>query len=319
MKYKKLTKDIELAQSRVKNFIRETPLEYSPYFSDLTGANVWFKLENIQLTGSFKIRGAYNKLLCMTEKQRAKGCVAASSGNHGAAVSYAMNSLGIKGIIFVPEHTSTTKVAAISRFGSEVSFFGTDGLDTENHARKYALDNNLEYLSPYNDIDVICGQGTCGIEITNQLPKADAVFIAVGGGGLISGVSLYLKSFNSGIRIVSCQPEASALMTESVNAGKILHLPSKKTLSDGTVGGIESEAITFQLCSDLVDSYVVVSEEDIGQAMRSFIDSHHMLIEGAAGVAIAGCLAKKEEYLGKNIVVIICGGNISRETLKQVI
>ncbi|MFT5501806.1 MAG: threonine dehydratase [Woeseiaceae bacterium] len=308
-----------LAANRIGEYIRETPLDYSPYFSELTGANVYLKLENLQHTGSFKLRGAFNKTLSLTPAEKEAGCVTASSGNHGAAIAYAMSALGINGVIFVPEQTSLTKVNAIKSAGGDVRFFGTDGLDTENHAREFAEANDMTYLSPYNDADVIAGQGTCGVEIARQLSAVDAVFIAVGGGGLISGVGTFLKSVNPATTVVSCQPAASAVMTESVKAGEIVDIPSDKTLSDGTAGGIEAGAITFDLCRDLVDDYQVVSEEQIADAMCKFIDSHHMLPEGAAGVALAGLLASAEQYQGQNVVVIVCGGNISRDTLKKVI
>ncbi len=308
-----------LAANRIASYIRETPLDYSPYFSELSGANVYLKLENLQHTGSFKLRGAFNKLLSLSEEDREMGGVAASSGNHGAAIAYAMNELGISGTIFVPEQTSPTKVDAIKRAGGDVRFFGTDGLDTEMHAREYAGQHGMVYLSPYNDLDVIAGQGTCGVEIAKQLSNVGAIFIAVGGGGLISGVGSFLKSVNPSLTVVACQPAASAVMTESVRAGRILDLPSDPTLSDGTAGGIEADAITFDICREITDEFVVVSEEQIAEAMRGFIDSHHLLIEGAAGVAIAGLLASDHKYKGKNVIVIICGGNISRETLKKVI
>jgi threonine dehydratase len=308
-----------LAANRIASYIRETPLDYSPYFSEITGANVYLKLENLQHTGSFKLRGAFNKLLSLSEEEREAGGVAASSGNHGAAIAYAMKALGVEGTIFVPEQTSSTKVDLIRRAGGDVRFFGTDGLDTETHAREYAKQNGMVYLSPYNDAEVIAGQGTCGVEIAQQLSHVDAIFIAVGGGGLISGVATFLKSVNPSLTVVACQPAASAVMTESVKAGKILDLPSDPTLSDGTAGGIEAGAITFDICREMTDEFVVVSEEQIADAMRGFIDSHHMLPEGAAGVAIAGLLASGDKYKGKNVVVIICGSNVSRETLKQVI
>ncbi|MGH8195102.1 MAG: threonine/serine dehydratase [Woeseiaceae bacterium] len=310
---------ILLAAERIAPYIRETPLDYSAYFSEHTGANVYLKLENLQYTGSFKLRGAFNKLLSLTLPQRNAGCVAASSGNHGAAVAHAMAKLGVTGTVFVPEQTSTTKVDAIRRAGAEVRFFGTDGLDTENHAREYADRAGKVYLSPYNDLEVIAGQGTCGLEIARQLPSVDAALIAVGGGGLISGIGSYLKSINPGTAIVACQPEASAVMTRSVAAGRILDLPGEPTLSDGTAGGIEANAVTFELCRDIADDYVLVSEESIADAMRAFIDVHHMLLEGAAGVALAALLAMQRRFEGKNVVVVVCGGNISRETLQRVL
>jgi len=315
----RLPADIVLAANRIAPHVRETPLDYSPWFSKCTNAAVYMKLENLQHTCSFKLRGAFNKLLTLTPEERRAGCIAASSGNHGAAIAYAMKKLGVVGTIFVPEQTSSAKVDNIRRSGAEVQFFGTDGLDTETHARQYADNNGMVYLSPYNDIDVIAGQGSCGVEIARQLDKVDAVFIAVGGGGLIAGVGAFLKSVHPATSIVACQPAASAVMAESVKAGKIVDIPSEPTLSDGTAGGIETGAITFELCSDLVDEFVTVSEDEIAAAMRGFIDTHHMLLEGAAGVAIAGLLRRAGEYEGKNVVVIVCGGNISRETLKKVI
>ena len=319
MNRERLPAEIVLAANRIAPHVRETPLDYSPWFSQRTGASVYMKLENLQHTCSFKLRGAFNKLLSLTPDERRAGCVAASSGNHGAAIAFAMKKLGVTGVVFVPEQTSSAKVENIRRAGAEVRFFGTDGLDTETHARRYAHDNGMVYLSPYNDMDVIAGQGSCGVEIARQLDRVDAVFVAVGGGGLIAGVGAFLKSVNPGISVVACQPEASAVMTESVKAGEIVDIPSLPTLSDGTAGGIEAGAVTFDLCRELVDDFVTVPEEEIASAMRAFIDSHHMLLEGAAGVAIAGLSRNPAPYRGKNVVVIVCGGNISRETLKNII
>jgi threonine dehydratase len=314
-----LSANVVLAANRIAPHIRETPLDYSPFFSALTGANVFLKLENLQFTGSFKLRGAFNKLLLMTPEQRAAGCVSASSGNHGAAVAFVMSKLDTKGVIFVPEATSTLKVKTIKNAGGKVRFIGTDGLDTEKFARKYAAENGMCYLSPYNDEDVVAGQGTCGVEIAKQLPQADAIFIAVGGGGLISGVGSFLKSINPSMSIIACQPAASAVMTESIKAGEILELQSKPTLSDGTAGGIEADTITFDICRAVTDDYVIVSEDQIAESIRQFIDAHHMLAEGAAGVALAGLKLRADEYKGRKVVVIVCGGNISKETLKKII
>jgi len=308
-----------LATERIRSHIRETPLEHSPYFSTLTGANVWLKLENLQTTGSFKLRGACNKLLSLSRDGAAAGCVAASSGNHGAAVAYTMNKLGIKGVIFVPEWASSAKVDAIRRVGAEVQHFGTDGLDTEQHARQYALDNEMTYVSPYNDVDVIVGQASCGVEITKQIDSVDALFVAVGGGGLIAGVAGFLKSVNPSMQVIGCQPTAAPIMAASIKARRLLDMPSEKTLSDGTAGAIEAGAITFDLCQKLVDDYALVSEEEIALAMREFIDAHHMLLEGAAGVALAGLKQFSEHYRGRNVVVIICGANINRDTLRKII
>ena len=305
----------EQAAKRVAELVYETPLEYSPFFSKKFSADVYLKLENEQRTGSFKLRGASNRLMTLSPEQRAKGCVAASSGNHGAAVAYAMRALDTSGVIFVPEQTSKAKVEAIRSYGGEVRFFGNDGLDTEQHAREFAESNGMFYLSPYNDAEVIAGQGSCGIEIAKQLADIDAVFVAVGGGGLISGVGSVLKTKNPEIRMIGCQPAASPVMAKSVQAGCILDMPSQPTLSDGTAGGIEADAITFGLCRQLVDEFVLVSEAGIAQAMREFSAEQQSEIEGAAGVALAALNHCRESITGKKVVVVICGGNISQETL----
>ncbi len=306
------------AADRIDGIIRETPLRRSAAFSKATGAAVYFKLENRQHTGSFKLRGAANCLMTLSAEQHAAGCVAASSGNHGAAVAYAMRELQISGVIFVPEHTSQAKVDAIRGYGGDVRFFGTDGLDTEQHARAFAEERGMYYVSPYNDPAVVAGQGTCGVEIVRQLPDVDAAFIAVGGGGLISGTGSVLKRHNPDLLLVGCQPEASAVMAQSVAAGRILDLPSDATLSDGTAGGVEAGAITFDLCRRVVDEFELVSEEDIAAAMRQYMTAEGDRIEGAAGVAIAALLARSDDIVGRRVVVIICGGNVSQSILDTI-
>lgn len=306
------------AAKRIGDQIERTELRKSEAFSSELGANVFLKLENMQTTGSFKLRGASNRLMTLSADERAKGCVAASSGNHGAAVACAMQKLGTKGVIFVPEQTSSVKIGKIESYGGDVRLFGTDGLDTEQHAREFAEENGMLYLSPYNDSQVIAGQGTCGVEILEQLAEIDAVFVAVGGGGLIGGVGSVLKAHNPAIQVYGCQPKASAVMAHSIAAGEILDLPSEPTLSDGTAGGIEAGAITFELNQAVVDEFVVVDEEQIAAAMRLYMEVEGQYIEGAAGVAIAAMMARREEIAGKNIVAIICGGNVSEETVALV-
>jgi threonine dehydratase len=308
----------QAAAVRIAPYVRETELHCASAFSKLTGANVYFKLENRQRTGSFKLRGAVNRLLTLTAEQRAAGCVTASSGNHGAAVACAMQELQMDGVIFVPEATSSAKIAAIRRYGGDVRFFGSDGLDTETHARDYAKSHGLFYLSPYNDEQVIAGQGTCGVEIAQRLPEVDAVFVAVGGGGLVSGIGSVLKTHNADIRIFACQPQASAIMAHSVAAGIIVDRPGEETLSDGTAGGIEPGAITFPITRVVADEFVIVTEEKIAAAMRLFMDNLDDTIEGAAGVAVAALLQRAEALSGQTVAVIICGGNISDEKLAQV-
>jgi threonine dehydratase len=303
------------AAQRISGHVERTELRKSSSFSKDLAADVFFKLENNQTTGSFKLRGATNRLMTLSEQERARGCVAASSGNHGAAVACAMQKLDASGVIFVPEQTSSAKTDKIKSYGGEVRYFGTDGLDTEQHARDYAEQHGMLYLSPYNDEQVIAGQGTCGVEILEQLPSVDVVFVAVGGGGLIGGIGAVLKAHNSNIRIYGCQPKASAVMAHSVEAGEILDLPSEATLSDGTAGGIEAGAITLPLNQAVVDEFVLVDESQIAAAMRLYVDRESQTIEGAAGVAVAALLVKKEQVAGLNAVVVVCGGNIAEDKL----
>lgn len=316
---KNIKKEVQLAEKRIRPHIRETILEHSLYLSQHGNANVYCKLENLQFTGSFKTRGAMNKVLSLTPEEQRRGVVTASTGNHGAAVAFSLNKLNTSGIIFVPEIASSNKVEAIERLGAEVRYFGQDCVEAEAHARKYASENQMTYISPYNDLQVAAGQGTIGIELARQLDTFDAVFVSLGGGGLISGIAGYLKSINPNVHIIGCSPENSQVMIQSVKAGKILDLPSLPTLSDGTAGGLEPGAITFELCQALVDDYITVTEDEIKESLRLFMQTHHMMIEGAAAVAIASYLKMKEQYRGKNVVIIICGANIGLEVLKGVL
>ena len=316
---KTIAEEALAASKRLKGLVQKTPLVFSPQFSEATGAKVWLKLENLQDTGSFKLRGASNKLLTLTDEEKAKGCVTASSGNHGAGVALAASRLDLNGIVFVPEHTSETKVNGIRAHGGDVHCFGTDGLDTEEHARAYAEQEGKVFVSPYNDPEIIAGQGSCGVEIIEDLPDVDAAFISIGGGGLISGVASVLKAHNPEVKIVGCQPTNSPVMTQSVEAGEIVFTESESTLSDGTAGGIEEDAITFDLCRELVDEYDLVDEDAIAEAMVAFIENQHQLAEGAAGVALGAFLANADSYKDKNVVIVICGGNVSPKTLARVL
>ena len=314
-----ITKEVIAAEKRIRPHIRQTILDYSPYYSKLAGANVYFKLENLQHTGSFKVRGAMNKVLSLTPAERDRGVVTASTGNHGAATAFSLGKFNATGIVFVPQDAAAGKVQAIERLGAQVRYHGDDGAVTEAHARQYARDNRLTYISPYNDPQVIGGQGTIAVELAKQLDQIDMVFIALGGGGLISGVAGYLKSIQPDVRIIGCSPENSQVMIESVKAGQILNLASLQTLSDGTAGGIEPNSITFGLCRDLVDDYETVSEAEIKESLRQYMQVHHILIEGSAAVALAACVKQGDRLAGKNVVVILCGANISVETLKEIL
>lgn len=315
----KLVSEIEKAEIRIRPHVRETYVHFSDVLRDLSGAWVQCKLENLQFTGSFKVRGAISKILALPDKIRRRGVVAASTGNHGAAVAYCLRQFGTPGEIFVPEGSSPGKIEAMQRYAVKIRFHGQDCAETEAFARRYAEEHGMAYISPYNDVKVIAGQGTIGVELARQLGEMDAVFVSVGGGGLISGIGAYLRAVSPRTRIIGCSPENSAVMMRSLEAGKILDLPSQPTLSDGTAGGLEPGAMTFDLCRQLVDDFVTVTEEEIAHSLRLFIKSHHMLIEGAAAVAIAAFLKQAEKHRGKNVVLVLCGANIGFDTLKKIL
>ena len=312
-------KHVDEALSRISSLIRKTPLQYSPSLSEKTGSEVYLKLENFQVTGSFKARGAANKLMILS-KDKPERIITASSGNHGSAVANAAAELGLEVLIFLPKTVSPAKLNKIKLFGAEVVLTEADGrTDAETAARQYAEENQLPYLSPYNDLDVITGQATTAAEVFKDNKNFDAVFIAMGGGGLISGMGGYLKQKISDINVIACSPENSAAMHHAIEAGRIETIEHLETLSDGTAGALEFGTITFDFCKSVVDHSITVSEKEIASAMKDFIGEHQMMIEGAAGVAIAGFLKENEKYRDKKVLIVICGGNISNQTLVEVL
>jgi threonine dehydratase len=305
---------------RVREHAVVTPLTGWAAASEQSGAEILLKCEHQQKTGSFKVRGALAKLLSLNDEQRDRGVVAASTGNHGLGVAHALSALGGTGIVCVPEHASPVKVAAIRRYGVEVRVLGRDPLETENQARHLAAETRMSYISPYNDLDVIAGQGTVGEEIVRQLGgrPVDAVVVAVGGGGLISGVGASVKSALPRVRLVGASPVNDAAMAASVKAGEVTQVDALPTISDGTAGGLEEGSITLPLCAELVDDWVLVTEREIHSALRLMIDTEHQLIEGAAALAIAAGLKTARGGSGGGATVIVsCGANISSKALAE--
>ncbi len=311
--------EVHIAENRIRSYIRETALDFSLPLSKITNTNVYLKCENLQYTGAFKIRGAFNKLLSLSPSQRQKGVVTASSGNHGAAVAFGLNKLNIPGIVFVPENASSTKVDNICNYEVPLEFYATDCMQTEIYALEYAKQHNMIYVSPYNDLQVIAGQGTIALEITRQMNEVDFLLVPIGGGGLISGIAGYIKSVSPKTKVIGCLPENSPVMAESIKAGKIIDMETLPTLSDATAGGIEPDAITFDFCKEFVDDYILVSEQEIKEAIITLIKTQHLLIEGAAGVALASLLKNSKQFQGKNVVVVLSGANISLDALKTVL
>lgn len=311
--------EVREGERRIRRYIRETPLEHSHFLSKLGGAEVYLKLENVQVTGSFKIRGVFNKLLSLDPSDRRKEFVTASTGNHGVAFAHAITILNLKGTVFLPENASPAKIRDVQQYKVNVRFYGKDSVETEGFARKFAEEKGFEYISPYNDPKIVGGQGTIGIELERQLSDLDFLFVPVGGGGLISGIAGYLKEVAPHVVVIGVQPENSAVMYHSIKAGRILKMESKPTLSDGTAGGIEEDSITFELCRKYVDDFIIVSEDEIVRSLLLILERHHLLIEGAAALPVAAYLRDPSRFKGGKVVLILSGSRIDLSTLRRIL
>ena len=311
---------IEQAAARISPHILQTPLLHSAYLGAMNHGSVHLKLESEQHTGSFKARGALNKVLSLSTEEKAAGLVTASSGNHAQGFARALSISGDQGLIYLPENAQPAKVEALKQYGIELAFHGRDCLQTELHALDQAREKGMVWVSPYNDPQVIAGQGTVGREILQKLPEVDVVLATVGGGGLVSGIASWIKSQRPQTEIIGCLPKNSPEMYLSVMQGEVVHLEEPQdTLSDGSAGGLEPGAVTFDLCRELVDDYVLVSEKEIADAICWMVEHHHKIIEGAAGVALGAFMKSAARFEGKTVAVVICGANISTEALKDIL
>ena len=283
-----------------------------PLSSDL-GCSVFLKNEHLQPGGSFKIRGATNKIRILAEAQRRAGVTTASTGNHGQAVARAGSLAGVPVTVYVSATTARPKIDAIRALGAGLVVVDGLPIEAELLARRHAAEQGKVYVSPYNDLDVIAGQGTLGLELVEQAADLDAVFISVGGGGLISGVGTVLKKLSPHTRVIGVWPENSPCMLAAMTAGQIVDVNEKETLSDATAGAIELNAVTLPLCREVIDATVTVTEAQIGRAMRMIADAEHWIVEGSAGVALAGLAKLAETFRGKKVAVVLCGRNIALE------
>jgi threonine dehydratase len=310
---------ISQADDAIRPHVLETPVEPWPQLSKKLKSEVFVKAENLQRTGSFKLRGATNAV----RKAAATGrkVVTASSGNHGIATADALQKLKHEGLIFLPETVAPSKLAAIRELGGDVRLVGHDSVIAERAARQWAAERkDWQYISPYNHPHVIAGQGTIGSELLRQFPAIDFVYVAVGGGGLISGIATAVKSASPSTKIIACSPVNSRVMHESVRAGRILDLESQDTLSDGTAGGVDEDSITLSYCRDLVDEWILVDEGEIARSLCAYIDDNHRLAEGSAAVAFAAM--EKHAMAGGAEgapvrVAVACGANIGWRRLKD--
>ncbi len=315
----KVYKEVLAAQDILHSYVRKTPLEHSPWLSHLCGGRVFLKLENLQLSGSFKFRGALNKILSLDQNTKKREIITASSGNHGAAVAFIMKQFNFEGRIILPLETEPAKVEYLRLLGAKLTFHGHDCLETENFARRLAEDREVNYIPPYNDLKVVAGQGTVGWEIHQQLEELNSILVPVGGGGLAAGTAGYLKAIIPSLEVIGCQPENSAVMAESIKAGYIIETEAKPTLSDGSAGGIESGSITFELCRRLIDEFILVDEKEIKDAILFFLDKHHLLVEGAAALSLAAFKKNMSRFKKKTVVLVVTGSRISLNKLKSLL
>jgi threonine dehydratase len=316
-----LAQMVEEAAGRIQPFVTQTPLEPATALVSSSGTNLLFKLENLQQTGSFKLRGASNKILGLSKRQAAQGVIAASNGNHGLGVAAAAQRAEIAAEVYVSSHVSPAKAKRIEEYGARIHRAGKDPLDAELAARSAAEQQGKVFISPYNDPEVMAGQGTLAVELLRQASQIDAIFAAVGGGGLIGGIGAFMKHASPRTQIVGCWPENSRVLYKSMQAGRIIEVPEGPTLSESTAGGLEPGSVTLEICRNVIDRSVMVTEDEILDAMKRALDATGSLVEGAAGVALAAFLKCASDYTGKTVVVVICGGNLSpavRERLGQV-
>ncbi len=312
-----ISQNVKAAVERFKNCPtppHQTLLEYNTRLSELTGMQVFLKHEQMQHTGSFKYRGALNCILSLSQQEREAGVLTASSGNHGMACAMAAKAASVPLTVYVPNNASKLKLKKIRDLGATVKVADGDCLVAETQARMEAKQQHKVYISPYNDSTVMAGQGTIGYELVQQHSKLDAVFIAVGGGGLVGGVGAYLKTIQPHTQIIGCWPQNSPAMAKCLEAGEIMHVDESSTLSDGTAGNVEEGAITFGVCQQVIDDQVLVTEAAIREQMLNMMKYEQLIIEGAAAVAIAGAIDFAPRLKDKNVAIVLCGRNVAYDT-----
>lgn len=310
--------DIYEARKRIAPLVQRTPLEYSRPLSALTGAQVYLKLEMMRETRAFKIRGAVNYLTALSPEERRRGVVAASGGSHAVGVAYAAMKLGAPATIVMTERSPANLREFCRGYGAEVIVKGQVYNDAAEAAVAISRTTGRPLIHSYDDPYIVAGQGTIGLEIMEDLPEVEAVFAPVGGGGLLGGVGLALKSLKPGAVLIGVEPQQAAAMTESLKAGKIIHLADPRSLADKLVVKAVGE-LNLALAQQYTDRMVTVSEEAIARGITTFLEQASLLTEGAAAATLAALQKVKDEYQGKRVVLILTGGNIAPATLAQVL
>lgn len=310
--------DVQRARSRIRDSIYVSPCAHTEMLSQLTGNKVYLKLENLQMTGSFKERGALNKLATLSAEEAGRGVITASAGNHGMAVAFHTQRLGIKATVVMPTQAPLIKVTQVRGYGAEARLFGADYDEAFAEAERIARERNLVYIHPFDDALIVAGQGTVGLELHEQNAELDAVVVPVGGGGLIAGIALALKELNPKIRIVGVQCEHVPSMKAALEKGRPVQVPPARTIADG-ISVRAVGAIPFEIVRRYVDEIVTVGEGEIAEAVLLLLEVEKTVAEGAAAVGLAALVHQKISLRGKNVALVISGGNIDVNLVSRII
>lgn len=308
--------DVEKAAEILKGVSKKTELMYSPIFSNESGNEIYLKPENLQVTGAFKIRGAYNKISRLSEEEKKRGVIASSAGNHAQGVAYAAQKLGIKATIVMPKTTPLIKVAATKSYGANVVLHGDYYDEAYARAKELQEENNYVFVHPFDDLDVIAGQGTIGLEILEDLKDVDCIIVPVGGGGLISGIAAAAKSINPEVKIIGVEPEGAKAMKKSMEKNTVISLDTVKTIAEGVAVKTPGD-ITFEIIKDYVDEIITVSDFDIMEAFLVVLEKQKLIAETSGVLPLAAL--KKINDKNKKIVCVISGGNIDVVTISSMI
>ncbi|WP_028778308.1 threonine ammonia-lyase [Shimazuella kribbensis] len=309
--------DVIQVKAVIKDQIQATPLLPAPVLSEQTGADVWFKVEALQTTGSFKLRGAFTKLFSLTDEERAKGVITASAGNHAQGVAYASSHLHISALIVVPKTAPETKKAGIRRYGAELVEFGNNYDEAETHAYELAKTTGRTFVHAFEDNKIIAGQGTVGLEILLEQPDFDTLVVPAGGGGLICGVAVAAKAINPAIRVIGVQSHASPPWYYSFKEKKLVDVTYEDSLADGLHGGITQGNLDLAL--QVVDDIILVKEEEIAHAMYWLAKEHHYMVEGSGAIGVAALLNGHLDVTGQKVCTILSGSNVDAGKLANII
>jgi len=312
-------KKIYEAKDRIKDVVVDTPFSFAPFLSELSGSEIYLKKENLQITGAFKIRGAYNKIATLDAKQRACGVVAASAGNHAQGVALSASKFGIKAVIVMPESTPLTKVNGVKYFGADVILHGLNYDEAYEYAISYGDKNSLTFIHPFEDEEVIAGQGTVALDILEKAPDIDAVIIPVGGGGLISGMASAFKGVNPNIQVIGVSASGAPALKNSYDLKRPVDSTSVRTIADG-IAVRDTSAITLEHVLESVDKFISVDDEEIASAILFLLEKQKLVVEGAGSVGVAALLHKKLDFLkGKKVAIVLSGGNVDVTLLSVII